>query len=65
MLFIQSIMINLVLTKSLGPKRHTVLLVGPIFASFYVCHTDLGKGVTKNRTSHRTTKFPKLQKPPK
>ncbi len=33
MLFLQSIMMNLVLTKSLGPKRHAVSLTALIFAS--------------------------------
>jgi hypothetical protein len=44
MLFLQYIMINLVLTKSLGPKGHAVLLTAPIFAGFCVYHTDLGGG---------------------
>ncbi len=42
MLFLQYFMINLVLTKSSGPKRHAVSLTAPIFASFCVHHTDLG-----------------------
>jgi hypothetical protein len=33
MLFLQSIIMNLVLTKSSGPKRHAVLLTALIFAS--------------------------------
>ncbi len=37
-------MINLVLTKSLGPKHHAVLLTAPIFTGFCVYHTDLGGG---------------------
>ncbi len=41
MLFLQYFMINLVLTKSSGPKRHAVLLTVPIFAGFCVHHTDL------------------------
>jgi hypothetical protein len=45
MLFLQYIMINLVLTKSSGPKSHAVLLTAPIFAGFYVGHTDLDGGV--------------------
>ncbi len=45
MLFLQYIMINLVLTKSSGPKSHAVLLTAPIFAGFCVRHTDLsGEG---------------------
>jgi hypothetical protein len=42
MLFLHYIMINVVLTKSSGLKSHAVLLTGPIFAGFCVCHTDLG-----------------------
>ncbi len=45
MLFLQSILINLVLTMSSGPKYNAVLLTAPIFASFCVYHTDLGGGV--------------------
>jgi hypothetical protein len=44
MLFLQYIIINLVLTKSSGPKRHAVSLTEPIFAGFFVCQTDLGGG---------------------
>jgi hypothetical protein len=44
MLFLQYIMINLVLTKPSGPKRHAVWLAAPIFTSFCVYHTDLGGG---------------------
>ncbi len=44
MLFLQYIIIHLVLTKSSGPKRYAVLLIGPIFAGFCVYHTDLGGG---------------------
>ncbi len=44
MLFLQNFMINLVLTKSSGPKHHAVLLTAPIFAGFCVHHTDLGGG---------------------
>jgi hypothetical protein len=44
MLFLQYFMINLVLTKSSGPKRHAVSLTAPIFAGFCVHHTDLGEG---------------------
>jgi hypothetical protein len=46
MLFLQYFMINLVLTKSSGPKRHAVLLTVPIFAGFCVHHTDHGGGGT-------------------
>jgi hypothetical protein len=46
MLFLQYFMINLVLTKSSGPKRHAVSLTAPIFAGFCVHHTDLGGGGT-------------------
>jgi hypothetical protein len=42
MLFLQYFMINLVLTKSSGPKSHAVSLTAPIFAAFCVHHTDLG-----------------------
>ncbi len=41
MFFLQYIMINLVLTKSSGPKRHAVVFTTPIFAGFCVYHTDL------------------------
>ncbi len=45
MLFLHTIMINLDLTKSAGPKRNAVLLTMLIFASFCLCHTDLsGQG---------------------
>jgi hypothetical protein len=44
MLFLQTIKINLVLTKSSCPKRHAVAFTAPNFASFQVCHTDLGGG---------------------
>jgi hypothetical protein len=37
MVFSQYFMINLVLTKSSGPKRHAVALTAPIFAGFCVC----------------------------
>ncbi len=33
---------NLFLTKSSGPQSHAVSLTVLIFASFYVCHIDLG-----------------------
>jgi hypothetical protein len=42
MLLLQTIMINLVFTKSSGPKHHAVLLTGTIFAGFCVCNKDLG-----------------------
>jgi hypothetical protein len=42
MLFLQYFMINLVLTKSSGPKRPAVSLTTAIFAGFCVHHTDLG-----------------------
>jgi hypothetical protein len=41
MLFLQYIMINLVLTKSSGPKRHVVVLTAPIFAGSCVSHRPL------------------------
>jgi hypothetical protein len=44
MLFLQYIMINLVLTKSSGPKRHAIAFTAPIFAGFCVCNTDLSGG---------------------
>jgi hypothetical protein len=44
MLFLQYIIINLVLTKASGPKRHAVLLTTPIFAGFCMYHTELGGG---------------------
>ncbi len=44
MLFLQYFIINLVLTKSSGPKCHVVSLTMPIFANFCVHHTDLGGG---------------------
>jgi hypothetical protein len=44
MLFLQSFIVNLVLTKPSGPKRHAVLLIAKIFAGFCVYHTDLGGG---------------------
>jgi hypothetical protein len=34
MLFSQSIMLNLVLTNSSGPKRHAVLLTAPVSVCF-------------------------------
>ncbi len=37
MVFLQYFMINLVLTKSSGPKRHAVAFTVPIFAGFCVC----------------------------
>jgi hypothetical protein len=39
MLFLQTFMINLVLTKFSGPKHHAVGYTVPICACFYVCHT--------------------------
>ncbi len=36
MFFLQPIIINSVLTKSSGPKRHAVFLTGLIFAGFCV-----------------------------
>jgi hypothetical protein len=44
MLFFTIFMINLVLTKSSGPKHHAVLLTTPIFAGFCVHYKDLGGG---------------------
>ncbi len=44
MLFLQYFMINLVLTKSSGPKRHAVVFTAPIFAGLCVYHTDLSGG---------------------
>ncbi len=45
MFFLQYIMINLVLTKSSGPKSHAVSLTEPIFDGFSVyVHTDLSGG---------------------
>jgi hypothetical protein len=45
MLFLQTIILNLVLTKSSGPKCHVVALTMMIFAGFCTCHTDLsGEG---------------------
>jgi hypothetical protein len=44
MLFLQYFMMNLVLTKSSGPKCHTVAFTAPIFAGFCVYHTDLSGG---------------------
>jgi hypothetical protein len=55
MLFLHSIMINFVLTKSSGPKRHAVLLTVPIFVGFCVCHTDLGGGVGSSYSSFPPT----------
>jgi hypothetical protein len=43
MLFLQTIMTNLVLNKSLDPKRHAGLIV-LIFAGLDVCHTYLSGG---------------------
>ncbi len=42
--FFQTIMINIVLTKPSGPKRHAVAFTAPIFAGFCVYHTDLSGG---------------------
>jgi hypothetical protein len=44
MLFLHYFILNLVLTKYSGPKRHAVLLTAPIFAGFCVHQTDLGGG---------------------
>jgi hypothetical protein len=44
MLFLQTIITILVLTKSSGPKLHAVASTAPIFARFYVCHTDISGG---------------------
>jgi hypothetical protein len=44
MLFLQTFMKNLVLTKSSGPKRNAVAFTTAIFAGFCVCHTDLSGG---------------------
>ncbi len=44
MFFLQYFMINLVLTKSSGPKRHAVAFTEPIFAVFCVYHTYLSGG---------------------
>ncbi len=46
MLFLQYIMINLVLTKSPGLKRHVVSLTAPLFAGFCVYYTDLSGGAS-------------------
>ncbi len=61
MLFLQYFMINLVLTKSSGPKRHTVAFTAPIFAGFCVYHTitqisvggggQMGQACTTERVS--------------
>jgi hypothetical protein len=42
--FFQTFMINLVLTKPSGPKRHAVAFTAPIFAGFCVYYTDLSGG---------------------
>ncbi len=39
MLFLQTFVTNLVLTKSSGPKRHAVAFTVLIFAIFFVCYT--------------------------
>ncbi len=44
MLFLQTTMINLLLTKFSGPKHHALALTGPIFVGFCVCHTYLSGG---------------------
>ncbi len=44
MLFLQTFMTNLDLTKSSGPKCHPVAYTALIFARFCVCHTDLSGG---------------------
>ncbi len=43
-------MINLVLTKSSGPKCHAVEFTAPFFAGFYVRHTDLSGGAGAGET---------------
>ncbi len=43
MLFLQYIMINLVLTKSSGPKRHAVAFTAPILP-VSVCITQISVG---------------------
>jgi hypothetical protein len=58
MVFLQYFMINLVLTKSSGPKRHAVAFTAPIFAGFCVCAQvsvgggGRGAGFTILLTSH-------------
>ncbi len=44
MLFVQYFIINLVLTKSSGPKHHAVAFTAPIFAGFCVYHTGISGG---------------------
>jgi hypothetical protein len=44
MLFLQTVLTNLVLTKSSDPKRHVIAFTELIFAGFWVCHTDLSRG---------------------
>ncbi len=62
MLFLQYIMINLVLTKSSGPKSHAVLLTTPIFAgSVCVAQILVGRGSSNSNfppTSDRTRPHP-------
>ncbi len=43
-LFLQTILTNLVLTKSSGTKRHADAVTLPIFDGFCVYHTDLSGG---------------------
>jgi hypothetical protein len=51
MLFLQYIMINLVLTKSSGPKSHAVLLTAPIF----VCVTQILGGMASSYSNFPPT----------
>jgi hypothetical protein len=44
MLFVPTIMINLVLTKPSGPKRHAVAVTVPIFAGFSVSQRSQWEG---------------------
>jgi hypothetical protein len=41
MLFLQTFMTNLVLTKSSGPKHHAVAFTAPIFLPVSVCITQI------------------------
>jgi hypothetical protein len=44
MLFLQTVVNNLVFTNFSGPKCHAVAFTASIFAGFYVCHTDISGG---------------------
>ncbi len=68
MLFLQYIIINLVLTKSSGPKRHADSLTAPIFAGLRLSphtptatqppHLDVGENVAAVRDGiHCLTNF--------